>query len=495
MSFKQAIGSTSPARRIAANVVDCLRAGTDLSKSRLSYPCCICEPRRSSVNQLMSGLISTISATLRAMRRKLGPPSSGALRPPEPSLRTLGSQPPTLLLLNDCSDQINYGAEALMEGLLRIIAAAIPNHTLRMIPSHWLIEPEFFSREFHNGSSLVQPAAIWPHVADQFECIADEWLAGRGGRGVDVYLKALQDVDLVILNGEGSMYRTNLSAVRELFVAWFAKTKLGIPTVFLNGLIHLTLVVPILPAMMKKTFRVLDAVAVRDPYSLRNVHDFMSEIPVTLIPDSALAVPVEIDNPSPGVMALFRQLGNTDFFCFDPGPMPIDHRFGPRSALYRLITEIKQLIPQAVMVASGPSEAPMLKQLAADTDSIYLDHQPSYRDLMAVLARTKFQISGRNHNPLLGALVGCPVISIGSTSHKVHGMCEILEVSEPYDGTDLRSNIDRIKTHVASHLVNGVMVRNQIKSIAARLAVESFEMGVIVKNVLAKQSKHEVRTQ
>ena len=71
-------------------------------------------------------------------------------------------------------------------------------------------------------------------------------------------------------------------------------------------------------AMMKKTFRVLDAVAVRDPYSLRNVHDFMSEIPVTLIPDSALAVPVEIDNPSPGVMALFRQLGNTDFFCFDP---------------------------------------------------------------------------------------------------------------------------------------------------------------------------------
>ena len=443
----------------------------------------------------MRSLSSAMSATLRAMRRKLGASSSEAIRPPEPSLRILGSQPPTLLLLNDCSDQINYGADALMEGLLRIISAAIPNHTLRLIPSHWLIEPEFFLREFHNGSSLVQPAALWPTVADQFECIADEWLAGRGGRGVDAYLKALDGVDVVILNGEGSMYRTNLSAVRELFVAWFAKTKLGIPTVFLNGLVHLTLVVPILPAMMRKTFRVLDAVAVRDPYSLRNVQEFMPEIPVTLIPDSALAVPVDIDNPSPAVVALFRELGNTDFFCFDPGPMPIDHRFGTRSALYRLITDIKQLIPQAVMVASGPSEAPMLKQLAADTDSIYLEHQPSYRDLMAVLARTKFQISGRNHNPLLGALVGCPAISLGSTSHKVHGTCEILGLSEPYDGTDLWSSIKQIKTHAANQLTNGVVLRKLITSTAARLAAESFEMGVIVKNVVAKRSKQEVQTQ
>jgi polysaccharide pyruvyl transferase WcaK-like protein len=160
--------------------------------------------------------------------------------------------------------------------------------------------------------------------------------------------------------------------------------------------------------------------------------------------------------------------------------------------LYRLITDIKQLIPQAVMVASGPSEAPMLKQLAADTDSIYLEHQPSYRDLMAVLARTKFQISGRNHNPLLGALVGCPAISLGSTSHKVHGACEILGLSEPYDGTDLWSSIKQIKTHAANQLTNGVVLRKLITSTAARLAAESFEMGVIVKNVVAKRSKQEV---
>jgi len=406
---------------------------------------------------------------------------------------SVSSQSPTLLLLNDCRDQANYGAEALVEGLISIIKAAIPDHTLRVIPSHWVFDAQRSFRAFHNGSSLVQPQALWPEVADQFECIADEWLAGRGGRGVDAYLKALEGVDVVILNGEGSMYRTNLSAVRELFIAWFAKTRLGIPTVFVNGLVHLTRVDAILPAMMRKTFRVLDAVAVRDPWSLRNAREFMPDIPVKLIPDSALALPVKIDDPSPGVKTLLKDLGNTEFFCFDPGPMPIDYRFGKRSSLYRLITEIKQSVPQAVMVACGPYEEAMLRQLAADTGSMYLERQPSYRDLMAVLARARFQISGRKHNAVLGALVGCPVIAIGSTSHKIHGACELLGFSEPYDGTDLWGSIETIKTHAASLLANGVMLRNEIRGNAARVAAGSFEMGIIVKGVLEKCGERRVQ--
>jgi polysaccharide pyruvyl transferase WcaK-like protein len=393
-----------------------------------------------------------------------------------------------LLLVNDCRDQANYGAEALVEGLARILDAAIPGHALRLIPSHWLLDSQFARAAFHDGAALTQPHAIWPEVADQFDSVAEEWLAGRGGRDVNAFLEKLDGVDVVVLNGEGSMYRNNLSAVRELFLAWLARAKLDIPTVCINSLVHLTQVVPILPAMMRKAFAVLDGVAVRDPYSLRNVQAFMPEIPVKLVPDSALAVPVEIDNPSPRVKALFEELGNTPFFCFDPGPMPIDHRFGKRSALYRLITDIKQLVPQAVMVASAPAETSMLKQLAADTSSIYLEHQPSYKDLMAVLARTKFQISGRNHNPILGALVGCPAISIASSSHKVHGICELLGFSEPYDGTDLWPNIQRMKAHAARHLAGGATLRSEIATNAARLAAQSFEMGVIVRDALSKRS-------
>ena len=76
---------------------------------------------------------------------------------------------------------------------------------------------------------------------------------------------------MVVLNGEGSVYRTNLSAIRELFIAWLCKCHLGIPTIFVNATVHLTDVMPILPAMVRKTLPVLDAVAVREPLSLRNL--------------------------------------------------------------------------------------------------------------------------------------------------------------------------------------------------------------------------------
>ncbi len=425
------------------------------------------EESRSSLKAMLKAILPPVVVDVAKFTLQRGEHDGSAaqLQAADFGLRELGSGSPTLLLLNDCSDQANYGAEGLMEGLIRIFKAAIPEHTLRLLPSHWLIDPDpNWFEAFYNGTSLVQPRAMWPEVADQFDYVADEWLAGRGGPGVDAYLKALHGVDIVILNGEGSMYRANLSAIRELFLAWFAKTRLGIPTIFINGLVHLTLVVPILPAMMRKTFRVLDAVTVRDPWSLRNVQEFMPEIPVKLIPDSALALPVEIDDVSPGVQSLFSELGNKEFFCFDPGPMPNDHRFGRQSAMYQLIMEIKKLVPQAVMVASAPAEKPMLRQLATETDSIYLELQPSYRDLMAVLARTKFQISGRNHNPVLGALVGCPAISIATTSHKVHGICELLGFDAPYDGTDIRSNIDDIKAHAARHLAAGAALRDEIKN-------------------------------
>ena len=447
-----------------------------------------------AIREPMSGLISALGGAVKVTGHRLGralPRISRRLRRSPPAVE-LAPEPagdfPVILLLNDCRDQVNYGAEALMEGLLHTFRAAIPKHTLRFIPSHWLIDSQFGFSAFHNGSSLVQPRAIWPEVADQFDAIADEWLAGRGGPGVEAYMRKMKDVDLLVLNGEGSMYRTNLSAIRELFIAWLAKTRLGIPSVFINGLVHLTAVVPVLPAMMRKTFSVLDAVAVRDPYSLRNVQEFMPDIPVRLIPDSALALPVELDEPSADVKALFTALGTKPFFCFEPGPMPIDYRFRQRSSLYRLITELKELVPTAVLVASAPAEGAMLQRLAADTNSIYLPQQPSYRDLMAVLARTRFLLSGRNHNPVVGALVGCPTISIASTSHKVHGICELLGFDAPYDGTDLWRCIDDIKAHAARHLAGGEALRASIKAKASHLGTEAFEFGTMIRDVLSERS-------
>jgi hypothetical protein len=78
------------------------------------------------------------------------------------------------------------------------------------------------------------------------------------------------------------------------FLAWLAKERLGIPTVYVNGGLHLTGVVPILPAMVRKTFRRIDAVALRDAWSLRNVQEYVPGLAAAaLFPDAAFTLTPE----------------------------------------------------------------------------------------------------------------------------------------------------------------------------------------------------------
>ena len=207
-------------------------------------------------------------------------------------------------------------------------------------------------------------------------------MSGDGGPGAANSSNRIRRSDVVVLNGEGSVYRDNLSAIRELFLAWLAKERLGIPTVFVNGMVHLTAVMPVLPAMVRKTFRVLDAVTVRDPYSLRNLEEYVPDVHATLIADSAFAIRPEAARDSAAVHEVLRRLGGSSFFCFDPGAMPVDHTPTDRSALFELVVRLKRRAGQAVLVSSAPADT-YIKAVAEETDSIYVDTLGDYHEFMA----------------------------------------------------------------------------------------------------------------
>lgn len=399
-----------------------------------------------------------------------------------------GTKSPVLLLLNDCRDQDNYGAQVLVDGLLQILSQSLPSYRLRTIPSHWVMDTSHGLGAFVNGgANLRQPPALWPQVADQFEAVADEWQREKGGVGAREFLRRLNGANVVVLNGEGSIYRRNDSAIRELFLAWFAKTRLGIPTLFLNGTVHLTRVVPILPAMVRKSFAVLDAVSVREPCSLRNLSEYAPNIEARMIPDSAFSFAQEVTNQKRFPNPLGQRLEGVAYFTFDPGAMPIDHHFGEHSALFRLIIELKKIVGQPVLVQSAPADS-YIEGLAEETNSIFVRALPDYRSLMGLLSDAQFMVTGRYHNPILGALVGCPSITFASSNHKVHGVCEILEgqIGTPYDSTDLQSNIEAITAHAARYVADQSNLRPQLAATAARLGEATLEMGDMVKTALTR---------
>ena len=254
----------------------------------------------------------------------------------------------------------------------------------------------------------------------------------------------------MVLNGEGSIYRTNLSAVRELFLAWLAKERLGIPTVYVNGGVHLTDVVPVLPAMVRKTFPCLDAVAVREPWSLRNLREYVPDVDAHLFPDSAFVF--EPDDARREQTRWPRCAGGSagsPYFCFDPGPMPMDARRGGTSALHQLISASQRGGSRGVFVCSAPADA-FMEAIARETGSLYVDtHRRLPRSSWPSFPGRAVLVSGRYHNPILAAITGCPSITFGSTNHKVHGACEMLDglVGSPYDSTRLLPDLDAIAGH------------------------------------------------
>ena len=410
------------------------------------------------------------------------------LAPVGPAART-DPPGPKVILLNDCRDQVNFGASVLVEGLFEILSRSLPTATILPIPSYWLMDLDAGEPFVGNGAGFRQPSATFPALADQFDTVADAWMNGAGGRGADVYLRRLEGADLVVLNGEGSMYRTNVSAIRELFLAWLAKERLGIPTIFVNGMVHLTGVVPVLPAMVRKTFSALDAVAVREPCSLRNVREYAPGVDVRVFPDSAFVCTPDEARETPAVRSVRAAVGGSAYFCFDPGAMPMDHRPPRRSGLYELISRLKDVVPTAVFVNSAPADA-YIRAIADETESLYVDTLTDYREYMALVAGAQFVASGRYHNPLLAALMGCPSITFSSSSHKVHGACEMLDniIGTPYDGTDLRTHLDAIEQQARGYVEHRDDLRARLLELCARRRAEALEIGELAADVLRRHA-------
>jgi polysaccharide pyruvyl transferase WcaK-like protein len=418
----------------------------------------------------------------------ISPASAPFLQPIVPSEPT-DPPGPRVVLLNDCRDEVNFGADALLEGLLTILRLSLPGATIVPIPSHWLLNLKVDAGAFVNdGRGLTQPGPTFPAVADQFEMVAREWTEG-GGADAQAFLSRFEGADLVVLNGEGSIYRTNPSAIRELFLAWLARERLGIPTVFINGMVHLTDVVPVLPAMVRKTFSTLDAVAVREPCSLRNLRQYAPDVEAQVLPDSAFVFTADDASYTSAVRRVKAQIGDSPYFCFDPGPMPMDNRSSNQSGLHQMLERLMRVVPQAVLVSSGPADT-YIREVAADTGAMYVDSLLDFREYMALVADAQFVASGRYHNPILAAIVGCPSITFASANHKVHGACEILDDlnGSPYDGTDLRSQLDAIEDRARQYCANRAQFRDRLLDICSRRRLEAFQLGEVASDALRRSS-------
>jgi polysaccharide pyruvyl transferase WcaK-like protein len=167
--------------------------------------------------------------------------------------------------------------------------------------------------------------------------------------------------------------------------------------------------------------------------------------------------------------------------------MPIDHRGGRQSALYQLISALRRVAPEVVFVRSDPADR-YVERIAEETNSLYVDTTANYREWMTVVRDAEFVVTGRYHNPILAAIMGCPSITLASSSHKVHGGCEMIElIGSPYDGTDLLSETPSIVDHARRYVEQRADIRDRLIAVCERRRSETGQLASLVSDCSSRR--------
>ncbi len=427
-----------------------------------------------------------VDAYRRVCRRQVDRVSGAQARPVRSEIARIGGRlfgaaggRPRVLLLNDTRDQNNWGSVALTEALLAILKRACPEMELRGIPSISL-----WSSRSPSGATTM----VLPEFADDYEETAAVWQSGRGGPEAESFITRVQWADLVIYNGEGSIYRRNHSAVKALFMSWYARKILGKPCAYLNGGLHLTHVEPFLPPMARRTLLELDAVTIRESWSLKCAEEFVPGLEAELLPDSVFyyawdptAAPVQTRAP--------RDLAPGSYFCVAGGQMPHSLVRGKDAPLCRLIRALQAKGLNAVIVARE-EEDQYLARIAEMCESRFYGHELGVGEVLGVLRSAALQLTGRYHHFIFGTLWGVPSIGFSAMSHKVQGLAEWFgPLLKPVrNSTMLGMEWEETMAQAESYLAGGIALRERIALRARELGELTQRYGAIAASLAGHPS-------
>jgi len=399
-----------------------------------------------------------------------------------------------VLLINDNSAHLNWGAQATPPALRAILNKALAGSSISVRSNAWLkrsyrrMKPPlggtFFRTDvrtifkpFLNRASV--PTSFYPRVADDFDYWAEAFMAGRGGPQAREFLASAGEADVVVYNGENSIYRNTEEGCRGVFLLWFAKKYLKKPACIVNHTAHLDDVKPILSSMVKLAYPELDLVAVREPCSLENLRAL--GIPnAELYPDVVFALRPD-DYPRKGFENWRARsgLGDQPYFCISGSGLPMSAPKGSwEGGVAALARRLKKLGCQAVLVAKDPW-CEFFRDVAKRTDSVYFGPEHHFSELWPLFENAQFLVTGHYHYVIFASMVGCPFVPLSVNNHKMRGVCRHLgwHRTEPFDATSLLTCGAQIEEEARRLSAERPRMIAFLLEKSLRLATEAWKLG------------------
>ncbi|MBL8800201.1 MAG: polysaccharide pyruvyl transferase family protein [Planctomycetia bacterium] len=395
-----------------------------------------------------------------------------------------------ILLINDTSKQSNWGCRATSFQLRRMLAAG----------GHEIVESVLVTELSHPhgwrlplGCLFRKPITLFdcvPARLSQFPTYANRVLRGqatlKGPESTRVLnlRQALEQCDLVFINGEGSIHGNRRVAKAILFVAYVAKTVFGKPCVLTNHTADLGN--PELLPIAEAVYPMLDDVSFRDPISERTWGHLARQVTGSLlIPDAAFCF-------QPLAEAEFRQLASRPTYFsvwpdsaegFDPRTPYVcvsassiyyreeTYHYDPVPGYLRLCDRLRTQVGQVVLTAPCHVDERILRQVSRKLNLPLIGRSAPTQQAVDILGNAQLHISGRWHPTIFAAVGGAPAITLTANTYKLNGLNELLGLSTPtFDALALERQVDDIVDLAAVYFRQGPTDRTARRNLAAGLA-------------------------
>jgi polysaccharide pyruvyl transferase WcaK-like protein len=332
---------------------------------------------------------------------------------------------------------------------------------------------------------------------------------------INPYLnRIIEDIkicDALIINGEGSMIFGNPTRP-ELFF-YFALIKiaknLGKKTFYINAIASKNSVTEFNEAefeSFKHCFDYCNKVVVRDKFSMDFLQKHNAAEKAVFCPDSLFTwvkyIEEGLKEPSIGDLIVPFPDEVTDYGIFDFSKPYICiggssyfwatgsyGDFIPGNTNYNeiidnyvnLVNKIKRLGMTIFFVESCSKDA-FLYEVSKKTKIPVIPSNINLIQAISILANARVFISGRYHPSIMASLGGTPCVFMNSNSHKTYSVQFLLEYKKPRVYSPMLSDeiIENIYDDCKQLLIEGEILRSQIRSVVKKLSYEANQIGFLL---------------
>lgn len=439
---------------------------------------------------------------------------------------TGSSVQPRVLFISDTRDSDNWGSRATSAALLELLMAngltpevSVGDAEVRRTTPMTTFMP--LDRAMANTKLAATAAAavdrgersraLLRRLVGMSDAVFDdpvESVAAWRSRRRQPFLRwneLVENADLMIINGEGSMIFTTRSRREQRFHLALMQLALekGVRYAYVNALVS----DPPTPERNERTRRestrlLLSALCVttRDEESATILEGMDPIIPAKFVPDAVFTWFTRVNDPTlrrsldfPELLKPYvsepERLGDWRFdrpyLCIG-GTAPAAHDQGRALESYgHLVRRLSRLGLPIYLTASASGDA-FLERIARDTGLPFVPPATNVWAAAVILANAAAVITGRYHPSIMAGLGGAPAVMLGSDSHKTASVQRLLGYPDtavfPAFPDELAA--DAIARRVQEVLAERSAWQMQIYATVKRRAAQAAELGPLLTNAL-----------